>query len=350
MTNVSITIALGLGSMCAAALIARPALADRAPELLDVSNRSPINGGAANGIECVFDNYFPLDDFGSPASQVERVYPFYAEAADDFMLPGAGDNLCLLEEVVFAVSFFNTPASPTPQACWESVIVTVYEDIGAATNNGDPARCPETVGPAGWPDDADLPVIHHEDCLFQINGVRCAFKVPMEQVQTTALNLPCVPNAYEVRLTDLPTVGSCFFEKNRTYWVAISPVMPIADCGQTAIMYSQTSSGEPAMQFFELLNIMPWAIVGGNAGACDPEAYPAGAARDLAFSIITSKVLPCPNDLNNDGAINAADLAIVLGAWGVCEKGEACPADLDDDGEVGASDLAILLGSWESCP
>ena len=26
----------------------------------------------------------------------------------------------------------------------------------------------------------------------------------------------------------------------------------------------------------------------------------------------------CPGDLNNDGVINAADLAILLGAWGFC--------------------------------
>jgi hypothetical protein len=40
--------------------------------------------------------------------------------------------------------------------------------------------------------------------------------------------------------------------------------------------------------------------------------------------------------------VNAADLAVLLGAWG--ERGAS--ADLDDDGIVGASDLAILLGSW----
>lgn len=47
-------------------------------------------------------------------------------------------------------------------------------------------------------------------------------------------------------------------------------------------------------------------------------------------------------DLNLDGDVGAADLAILLGAWG-----QADPiADLDGDGIVGASDLAILLGAW----
>lgn len=47
-------------------------------------------------------------------------------------------------------------------------------------------------------------------------------------------------------------------------------------------------------------------------------------------------------DLNGDGSVNAADLAILLGAWGT--PGGA--ADLNGDGDVDAGDLAILLGSW----
>lgn len=55
----------------------------------------------------------------------------------------------------------------------------------------------------------------------------------------------------------------------------------------------------------------------------------------------------CPADLNGDGQINAADLAILLGAWGNCA---CCPADFNLDGVVDAADLAALLGSWGQCP
>ena len=48
-----------------------------------------------------------------------------------------------------------------------------------------------------------------------------------------------------------------------------------------------------------------------------------------------------PADLDADGTVGAADLAILLGAWG-----GSGPADLDHDGTVSAGDLAILLGSW----
>ncbi len=50
----------------------------------------------------------------------------------------------------------------------------------------------------------------------------------------------------------------------------------------------------------------------------------------------------CPAaDLNGDCLVNAADLAVLLGAWGGTGA-----ADLDGSGAVGASDLAILLGAW----
>lgn len=58
----------------------------------------------------------------------------------------------------------------------------------------------------------------------------------------------------------------------------------------------------------------------------------------------------CPSagilgDLNGDGVVNGADLALLLGAWGPCT---ACPADFSGDGIVGSANLAILLGAWSS--
>ena len=54
----------------------------------------------------------------------------------------------------------------------------------------------------------------------------------------------------------------------------------------------------------------------------------------------------CPADLDGDGAVGAADLAQLLGAWG---PNPEHPADFDGDGMVGAADLAQLLGSWGPC-
>jgi hypothetical protein len=57
----------------------------------------------------------------------------------------------------------------------------------------------------------------------------------------------------------------------------------------------------------------------------------------------------CPADFDGDGAVNAADLAQLLGAWGPCADCDNCVADFNDDCAVEAADLAQLLGSWGPC-
>ncbi len=49
-------------------------------------------------------------------------------------------------------------------------------------------------------------------------------------------------------------------------------------------------------------------------------------------------------DLDGDGVVGGADLALLLSAWGPCD-GE-CPADLDRDGAVGLPDLLLMLLNW----
>lgn len=65
------------------------------------------------------------------------------------------------------------------------------------------------------------------------------------------------------------------------------------------------------------------------------------AAGALAAAIALG---PGPGDLNGDGQVSGADLAIVLGAWGPC----ACPcaADTNGDCDVDGSDLAAVLSGW----
>ncbi|MBL9147516.1 MAG: hypothetical protein JNM94_02365 [Phycisphaerae bacterium] len=56
---------------------------------------------------------------------------------------------------------------------------------------------------------------------------------------------------------------------------------------------------------------------------------------------------PSPSaDLSGDGAVNGADLGILLGAWGPCAARGPCAADLNGSGAVDGADLGILLGAW----
>ena len=54
------------------------------------------------------------------------------------------------------------------------------------------------------------------------------------------------------------------------------------------------------------------------------------------------EVVSTPGDLDGDGVVNAADLSILLSAWGSADPN----ADIDGNGVVGAADLTVLLGNW----
>ncbi|TVQ30263.1 MAG: hypothetical protein EA376_13395 [Phycisphaeraceae bacterium] len=69
--------------------------------------------------------------------------------------------------------------------------------------------------------------------------------------------------------------------------------------------------------------------------------------REQAWRVSGLPALSSASDLNGDGAVGSADLAILLGSWGPCPPTpQPCPADLSGSGSVGSADLAILLGEW----
>ena len=49
-------------------------------------------------------------------------------------------------------------------------------------------------------------------------------------------------------------------------------------------------------------------------------------------------------DLNGDGSVGGADLAILLGLWGTSDP----VADLNGDLVVDGADLSVILGAWTS--
>jgi len=83
---------------------------------------------------------------------------------------------------------------------------------------------------------------------------------------------------------------------------------------------------------FDAVNPSPRAVLGGPfSGEGGPNACPVNS---------------CPADLNNDGAVNGADLAVVLSAWG----SDNCIADFNNDGVVNGADLSWVLSAWGACP
>ncbi|MFO0829456.1 MAG: hypothetical protein U0572_15065 [Phycisphaerales bacterium] len=74
------------------------------------------------------------------------------------------------------------------------------------------------------------------------------------------------------------------------------------------------------------------------------------AVQDGGFEplgmIFDSITLTRSADIDGNHAVDAADLGILLGAWGSCRNCANCSADLNGDCSVDAQDLAILLGAW----
>ncbi len=76
------------------------------------------------------------------------------------------------------------------------------------------------------------------------------------------------------------------------------------------------------------------------------DVIPLGEAF-FGFTFVVTAV-SCPADLDGDGSVGPADLAILLGTWGPVPTPD--PPDFDGDGEVGPFDLATLLVAWGPCP
>jgi hypothetical protein len=57
--------------------------------------------------------------------------------------------------------------------------------------------------------------------------------------------------------------------------------------------------------------------------------------------------IPCPPDLDDDGAVNVIDLLMLLDAWGTNGPGAGIAEPLD---VVNISDLLMLLDAWGACP
>lgn len=102
-------------------------------------------------------------------------------------------------------------------------------------------------------------------------------------------------------------------------------------------------SGEP-------LGFTQWET-GQPSGVSGEDAVTSSALgfwADVPLAAVVQSVVeaPCLGDVNNDGAVNGADLAGMLGAWGTHDP----KFDFNVDGNVDAADLGVLLGAWGSCP
>jgi len=99
-------------------------------------------------------------------------------------------------------------------------------------------------------------------------------------------------------------------------------------------------TGFVVADFVDLTSTIRVKFVAGDLG--DGSVVEAGIDDVRIFGVSCGDA-SCPGDLNADGAVDSADLAVLLAAWG-------SPAgDLDGDGTTGSDDIAIMLAAWGDC-
>ena len=89
----------------------------------------------------------------------------------------------------------------------------------------------------------------------------------------------------------------------------------------------------------------------GSNGDCNGNGTPDlrdllnGTSSDTDLDGIPDECVPCPADLDGNGAVTGADLGLLLGMWG--QTGVS--GDINGDGDVNGADLGLLLGAWGAC-
>jgi hypothetical protein len=78
---------------------------------------------------------------------------------------------------------------------------------------------------------------------------------------------------------------------------------------------------------------------------CEVDPFCCEVEWDSICASEANLLCDCRDDFDNNGVIDGADLAFVLGAWGT----SICPYDIDGSGSVDGADIGILLGDWGPC-
>ncbi|MBX3372978.1 MAG: dockerin type I repeat-containing protein [Phycisphaeraceae bacterium] len=118
---------------------------------------------------------------------------------------------------------------------------------------------------------------------------------------------------------------------------------------ETSDPYSSSAWAYQALENLVNTSACGWDELRDAASISDhgPEGWIAGygvflegvAERERAFLLIP--ILPCDADLNGDGTVTSADLALLQQAYGSCPVGEICWADLNGDCVVDNADRTI---------
>jgi hypothetical protein len=158
------------------------------------------------------------------------------------------------------------------------------------------------------------------------------------------------PNGAAIVVQDDPTDGTDFytgaagtnlFTTRQSWLTCCTDGVAIGDLGCGSSVFVSFSDVDSNPSTPSILGFSEWIAYGA-----DGTQIPLALVQDRRVRVDLLPPASCPADFTCDGVIGAADIGVLLGAWG---DNFGAP-DIDGSGLVDANDLAALLGLWGTCP
>ncbi len=276
-----------------------------------------------------------LDCRVAQVAQFDCATPYWAEAADDFMIPGRPQDACVVTRVTFWVTYIN--GGPPPQGV-RGAFITIYED-GGGVPGGLPdlesVSCDLSAGPDFG---AHVGAILGQEIVppDQITIFDVSDSFPKLGTDNSGNVVPGSVERWDVELTQGITVP-----RGTPLWLGVAPshITP----PQSAVLLANTNSRYRAHRS---LDGGDWTPIFGNINGCPNEDSVIGDFTDIAF-VIGSESLPpqCCEDCGLiDGAVDIHDLDELIQQWGASGS-----CDCVADGEVDVEDLVAMILAWGPC-
>ncbi len=224
----------------------------------------------------------------------------------------------------------DTVANASQADCNGNQIGDACESFADCNGNGAPDSCDIASGQSTDADSNGIPDECKDDC--DGDGQSDAFEI--SNGTATDCNGNGVPDACEI------AAGSATDCNGNALPDTCDIASGAADIDQNGV----PDTCQPDCN----ANLLPdsYEVAQGLAEDCDLDGLLdsceiASGAVDSDLDAIPDACELAFGDLDLDGTVDAADLAIMLNAWGLGGS-----ADLNGDGTVGGQDLAILLNHW----
>lgn len=152
-------------------------------------------------------------------------------------------------------------------------------------------------------------------------------------------------------------------ESIRNFAVVYAAQRAITD-GRWKLVYSEQpecliADGACDYEFFDLSQCLAAGVLFGHGvddpqfnllATCDPEAdlnliqREAYVRMRAKLDVVVASFHSCPGDVTMNGTVNAEDLTVLLGYWGLPSV-----ADLNNDGITNGADLTMMIVDWGWC-